>query len=68
MQIERLLEMVYILLEQKTITAKQLSKQFKVSQRTIYRDIDTLSLAGIPIYTEKGKGGGIALLPEFILL
>jgi len=67
MQIERLLEMVYVLLEQKGITAKQLSKQFKVSQRTIYRDIDTLSLAGIPIYTEKGKGGGIALLPEFIL-
>ena len=67
MQINRLFEMVYVLLEQKVVTAKQLSKQFNVSQRTIYRDIDTLSLAGIPIYTEKGKGGGIALLPEFVL-
>ena len=57
MQISRLFEMVYVLLNQKVVTAKQLSEQFNVSQRTIYRDINTLSLAGIPIYTEKGKGG-----------
>ena len=67
MQISRLLEMVYILLEQKTITAKQLSEKFNVSQRTIYRDIDILTLAGIPVYTEKGKGGGINILPEFVI-
>jgi predicted DNA-binding transcriptional regulator YafY len=67
MQINRLLEIVYVLLDQKTVTAKKLSEQFDVSQRTIYRDIDILSLAGIPIYTEKGKGGGISLLPEFVL-
>jgi len=67
MQINRLLEIVYILLRQKTVTAKELAARFEVSQRTIYRDIDTLSLAGIPVYTEKGKGGGISLLPEFVL-
>ena len=67
MQINRLLEIVYALLRQKTVTAKELAERFNVSQRTIYRDIDTLSLAGIPVYTEKGKNGGISLLPEFVL-
>ena len=67
MQINRLFENVYILLAQKSATAKELAERFEVSQRTIYRDVDTLSLAGIPIYTEKGKGGGISLLPDFVL-
>jgi predicted DNA-binding transcriptional regulator YafY len=67
MQINRLLETVYILLREKSVTAKILSEYFEVSQRTVYRDIDALSLAGIPIYTEKGKGGGIKLLPDFTL-
>jgi len=63
----RLFEVIYILLNKKMITAKELAEHFDVSQRTIYRDIDLLSLAGIPVYTEKGKGGGISLLPEFVL-
>jgi len=67
MQINRLFEIVYILLNTKTITAKALSERFEVSVRTIYRDIDTLSAAGIPVYTTKGKGGGIGLLDDFIL-
>jgi len=67
MQINRLIEMVYILLSRKTVTAKELSEHFNVSQRTIYRDIDTLSSAGIPVYTNKGKGGGISLLENFVL-
>lgn len=67
MQINRLFEIVYILLDKKTITAKELSKRFEVSMRTIYRDIDTLSAAGIPIYTSKGKGGGISILADFVL-
>ena len=54
-------------MRQKIVTAKELSEKFDVSPRTIYRDIDILSLAGIPIYTEKGKGGGISLLPNFVL-
>ena len=67
MQINRLFEIVYILLDKKTITAKELSERFEVSVRTIYRDIDTLSIAGIPIYTNKGKGGGISLMDDFVL-
>lgn len=67
MQINRLFEIIYILLNKKSITAKELSDHFEVSQRTIYRDIDTLCECGIPIYTSKGKGGGIGLLDNFIL-
>lgn len=67
MQINRLFEMVYILLNKKTATAKELAGHFEVSTRTIYRDIDTLSAAGIPVYTNKGKGGGISLLGDFVL-
>jgi len=67
MQINRLLEMVYILLHRKTVSARELAEQLNVSRRTIYRDIDTLSAAGIPVYTEKGKGGGVSLLPDSVL-
>lgn len=67
MQINRLFEIVYILLDKKAVTAKELSEHFEVSMRTIYRDVDTLSAAGIPIYTNKGKGGGISLIDEFVL-
>lgn len=67
MQINRLFEIVYILLEKKKISARELSEHFEVSQRTIYRDIDTLCEAGIPIYANRGKGGGISLLENFVL-
>ena len=67
MQINRLFEIVYILLSKKTITARELAERFEVSPRTIYRDVETLSSAGVPIYMQKGKGGGIGLLPEFVL-
>ncbi|MCL2522755.1 MAG: YafY family transcriptional regulator [Erysipelotrichales bacterium] len=67
MKSDRLFEIIYLLLNNKQTTAAYLAENFEVSQRTIYRDIDTLTLAGIPIYTEKGKGGGIRLLPDFTL-
>ena len=67
MQINRLFSIVYILLDKKTITAKELSERFEVSIRTIYRDVETLSISGIPIYTSKGKGGGISLIEDFVL-
>jgi len=54
-------------MDKKTVTAKELAERFEVSTRTIYRDIDTLSSAGIPVYTNKGKGGGISLLDDFVL-
>ena len=67
MQINRLFEIIYILLDKKTVTANELAKKFEVSSRTIYRDVEILSGAGIPIYTTKGKGGGISILDDFIL-
>ncbi|QOX62037.1 YafY family transcriptional regulator [Anoxybacterium hadale] len=67
MQINRLFEMVYLLLNKKSITARELAERFEVSTRTIYRDLDILSSAGIPIYTSQGKGGGISLMDNFIL-
>ncbi|MFT8321829.1 MAG: YafY family protein [Bacillus sp. (in: firmicutes)] len=67
MQINRLFEIVYLLLNKKSITAKELSEHFEVSTRTIYRDMDILSAAGIPVYTNRGRGGGIQLLDHFVL-
>jgi predicted DNA-binding transcriptional regulator YafY len=67
MQINRLFEIVYILLDKKKVTAKELAERFEVSTRTIYRDIETLSSSGMPVYMSKGKGGGISLLPGFVL-
>lgn len=67
MQINRLFEMVYILMNRKKMTAKELSDHFEVSQRTIYRDIEILNTAGIPVSANKGKGGGIELLDDFLL-
>lgn len=67
MQINRLFEIVYILLENKIVTASKLAERFEVSVRTIYRDVEMLSQAGIPIYMSKGKGGGISLMPDFVL-
>lgn len=63
----RLFEIVYILMQKKKTTAKELSDRFEVSTRTIYRDIEILSRANIPIYSTKGKDGGIGLLDEYVL-
>ncbi|MDF2613853.1 MAG: transcriptional regulator [Clostridia bacterium] len=67
MKINRMVEIITILLNKKMVTAKELADRFEVSVRTIYRDIDILSGAGIPIYTSKGNGGGIALLEHYTL-
>jgi len=67
MQINRLFEMVYMLMDRKKMTAKELSEHFEVSQRTVYRDIEILNSAGIPVLSNKGKGGGIELLEDFML-
>ncbi len=65
--INRLLGMIYILMRQGTVTAAELAERFEVSVRTIYRDMDTLSAAGIPVYAKKGKNGGICLTEQFVL-
>ncbi|KAI4440822.1 YafY family transcriptional regulator [Schaedlerella arabinosiphila] len=63
----RLFKILYYLLDKGTVTAPELAKKFEVSVRTIYRDIDMLSGAGIPVYTTTGHGGGIHLLDNFVL-
>lgn len=67
MQIDRLLEIILVLQRKKQVTAGELARRFGVSTRTIYRDVDALSLAGVPVYSTKGNGGGIGLLPEYTL-
>ena len=67
MQEGRLFGIVYHLLDKGGATAPELADKFEVSPRTIYRDIDALSAAGIPIYTEPGRSGGIRLLKSFVL-
>lgn len=65
--LERLLSIIYILMNKGTVTAGELAERFEVSTRTIYRDIEALSMAGIPVYCKKGKNGGISLTEEFVL-
>ena len=65
--VSRQLEMIYILIKKGTVTAGELAGHFEVSPRTIYRDVESLSMAGIPIYAERGKGGGIRLMERFVL-
>lgn len=67
MQESRLFKIVYHLLEKGQATAPELAEKFEVSVRTIYRDIDSLSAAGIPIYAEAGRNGGIRLMNGFVL-
>lgn len=65
--IDRLIQIIFLLLRHENITAKQLAQELGVSTRTIYRDINTLSIAGIPITSQKGYGGGLSLLEGFAL-
>ncbi len=67
MQIDRLIQIIFLLLSHQSMTAKQLAEEFGVSTRTIYRDINILSIAGIPITSQKGYGGGLSLLKGFSL-
>lgn len=67
MKTERLFEILILLLQRRSISAKELAEHFEVSVRTIYRDINALSAANIPIYTTQGIGGGIALMEEYVL-
>lgn len=67
MQKSRLFKIVYHLLDKGQATAPELAEKFEVSIRTIYRDIDALSGAGIPIYAEAGRNGGIRLMDDFVL-
>ena len=65
MRADRLIAIVMLLQTNERMTAEALAYELEVSQRTIYRDITALNIAGVPIYTDRGPGGGIALIESY---
>nr|WP_254115394.1 YafY family protein [Bacillus haynesii] len=66
-KIDRLLAIVILLINKRQVQAKELAAMFEVSVRTIYRDIEAINQAGIPIVTSQGAGGGISIMERFRL-
>ncbi|WP_339222767.1 YafY family protein [Paenibacillus sp. FSL H8-0332] len=65
MRVNRLLSMLLIISGQGTVTGKELAEHFEVSLRTIYRDIEKISEAGIPVASTSGKGGGYYIMDSY---
>jgi predicted DNA-binding transcriptional regulator YafY len=65
MRADRLLSMLMLLQDRGTLTAGKLAAELEVSERTIYRDMDALSTAGVPVYAERGPGGGCSLIDSY---
>lgn len=65
MRADRLLSIILLLQTRGKMTAKALAEELEVSRRTILRDIAALSFSGVPVYSEGGHGGGIALVEEY---
>lgn len=65
MKVDRLLTMTMILINRKKVKAQELAELFDVSVRTIYRDVETLSCAGVPILSQQGVNGGISLMEGY---
>ncbi len=61
MRADRLLSLMLLLRARGRLTARDLAEQLEVTERTIYRDIDALNTAGVPVYTQPGTNGGIFL-------
>lgn len=65
MKVDRLMSIVLVLLDKERISAQELAYMFEVSLRTIYRDIDAIDLAGVPIRSTSGVGGGFEIMPNY---
>lgn len=67
MKIDRMIGILSVLLQKDMVTAVELAEKFEVSRRTINRDIEGLSQAGVPVYTRQGQGGGISIMDNYKL-
>lgn len=65
MKVERLVSIILLLLDKKRISAQALAEKFEVSTRTIYRDIDSINMAGIPVHAIPGVGGGLEIMQQY---
>lgn len=65
MKVDRLVSIIMILLDKERIGAQELADMFEVSPRTIYRDIDAINMAGIPVRGASGVGGGFEIMPQY---
>ena len=65
MKVDRLVSIIMILLDKDRIGAQELADMFEVSPRTIYRDIDTINMAGIPVRSTSGVGGGFEIMQKY---
>ncbi|MFD5119495.1 helix-turn-helix transcriptional regulator [Streptomyces sp. NPDC058385] len=65
MKSDRLLSILLLLQTRGRVAAPELAERLEVSVRTIYRDIEALSASGVPVYAERGRHGGVALLPGY---
>lgn len=65
MKIDRLIAITMILINKKKITAKELANYFEVSVRTIQRDMDHLTMAGVPLFSDVGKNGGYSIVENY---
>lgn len=65
MKVSRLVSIIIILIDRKRISAKELASMFEVSVRTIYRDIESISMAGIPVHSTSGVGGGFEIMGNY---
>ena len=65
MRAERLIAVLMLLKGRERVTAAEIARELEVSERTVFRDIEALSLSGVPVYAERGRHGGFALLPGY---
>lgn len=65
MRADRLLSMLWLLMAHESLSATELARRLEVSSRTVLRDVEALSASGVPVYCERGRSGGVRLLPGF---